>query len=98
MGCDKLPPKLIISGATILCIDIAMIIKICIEKSVFPSELELTEIISLHKKGDIHNKCNYRPVSILPCISKLFKGVLIDQLHCHFKPLFSDHLGKDHCC
>ncbi len=23
----------------------------------------------------------------------MFEGVLIDQLHCHFKPLFSDHLS-----
>ncbi len=30
MGCNQLPPKVIISGATTLCTDIAMQIKICI--------------------------------------------------------------------
>ncbi len=55
-----------------------MSINICIEKFVFPSELKLAQIIPPHKKGDIHDKCNYMPVSVLPCISKLVEGVLID--------------------
>ncbi len=101
MGCDKLLPNLIISGATTLCTHIEMLINICIEKSVFPSQLKLAEITPLHKKRDIHDKCNYRPGSVLPCISKVFEGIIIDQLHCHFKPLFSDHLSgfrKGHSC
>ncbi len=92
MGCGELAPKLIISGATTFCTHIAMLINIC--------WLKLAEITPLHKK-DIHDKCNYRPVSVLPCISKLFEGVLLDQLHCHFKPLFPDHLSgfrKGHSC
>ncbi len=50
MGCDKLPPKLIISGAATLCTHITMLINICIGKSVFPSELKLAEITPLHNE------------------------------------------------
>ncbi len=101
VNCEKLATKLIISGATTLRTHIAMLINICIGKTVFLSELQLAEITSLHKKGFIHDKCNYGPVSVLPCISLVLEGILIDQLHCHFKPLISDHLSgfrKGHSC
>ena len=38
------------------------------------------------------NKANYRPVSTLPCMSKIFEGVLIKQLSTYFEMKFSPHL------
>ena len=32
------------------------------------------------KKGVTLNKKNYRPVSVLPCIGKIFESILIDQM------------------
>ena len=33
------------------------------------------------------SKMNYRPISVLPCLSKIFEKLLIDQLRLYFKPL-----------
>ncbi len=94
MGCDKLPLKIIIPGATILCTYFAMLINICIEKSFFSSKLKFAEITLVYKKGDIYDKGNYWPVSLLPCISQVFEGVQIGQLQCHFNPLLSYHMPR----
>ena len=42
-----------------------------IDKSSFPDELKLTEIIPAHKKNGTTDKSNYRPISLLPVISKV---------------------------
>ena len=34
----------------------------------------------MHRKDEITNKENYRPVSVLPLISKIFERIIHDQL------------------
>ena len=38
-----------------------------------PDSLQLSNIVPVHKKKDPTDKCNYRPVSILPFLSKYLK-------------------------
>ena len=51
-----------------------------IKTSNFPSCLKLADITPLHKKGRKDNKENYRPVSILPTLSKIFERILFEQI------------------
>ena len=48
----------------------------CINSSIstgnFPDELEIADIVPVCKKEDQNYKTNYRPISLLPLISKLF--------------------------
>ena len=46
----------------------------------FPQELKLLEVISVYKKLDPLQKKNYRPVSLLPHISKAFERVIHKQM------------------
>ena len=41
-------------------------------RGIFPDLLKMADITPVHKKDDTSNKENYRPVSILPSISKNF--------------------------
>lgn len=46
----------------------------------FPDSLKITEIIPIFKEGD-NNKCNnYRPISLLPTIAKLFEKQIKKRL------------------
>ena len=47
----------------------------------FPDSLKLSNTVPVHKKKDPTDKCNYRPVSILLLLSKVFEKTMYDQLY-----------------
>ena len=47
-----------------------------IQHSNFPQELKLSEVILVYKKLDPLQKENYRPASLLPHVSKIFKRII----------------------
>ena len=51
-----------------------------IRQHIFPSNLKLADIAPIFKKIDRVYKKNYRPVSILPTISKVFERILKNQM------------------
>ena len=46
----------------------------------FPDQLKLSMVKPLFKKGDQCCFFNYRPISLVPSISKIFEHVIADQL------------------
>ena len=46
-------------------------------------------ITPVHKKGAKTSKDSYRPVSILPNISKIYERLLFKQISEHFRPILS---------
>ena len=46
----------------------------------FPCKLKVAKIIPIFKKGDEHDFNNYRPISLLPSISKVFEKTIYSQL------------------
>ena len=51
-----------------------------IEKSEFPRALKLADVIPIFKKGERTEKRNYRPVSILSNLSKIYERVMYNKL------------------
>ena len=51
---------------------------------IFPSKLKLANVIPLYKKEDQRVLGNYRPMSLLPSISKIFKKVAFKQISEYF--------------
>ena len=51
-----------------------------IDNKTFPDELKLADIIPAHKNGSSLDKENYRPISLLPPVSKIFERIMADQL------------------
>ena len=46
----------------------------------FPSELKISRVKPLFKKGDPSEFLNYRPISLLPSFSKIFEYSIFYQL------------------
>ena len=46
-----------------------------------PNCLKLSNIVPVHKKKDLRDNCNYRSVSILALLSKVFEKIMYDQLY-----------------
>ena len=57
----------------------------------FPSILKLADIISVYKKDSRYEKSNYRSISVLPNISKIFENVLYDRISSSFENIFSKY-------
>ena len=55
----------------------------------FPDELKLADIIPIHKKDSTSNKANYRPISLLPTVSKVFEKLVFKQLSSFFETRLS---------
>ena len=58
----------------------------------FPGPLKQADITPTHKKVDTTNKENYRPVSILPSVSKIFERNMFDQISGYIDKYLSPHL------
>lgn len=66
---------------------LTIIINQSIESAIFPDQLKVAKVVAIYKKGDPTNPSNYRPVSILPAISKIFERIFHEQLLQHFNAL-----------
>ena len=56
----------------------------------FPNCLKLANITPLHKTGRKDNMENYRPVNILPILSKILERILFEQISVYFDKFLSD--------
>ena len=78
-GIDNLSGKLLKDAANILAKPISKICNLSIKYSVFPTDCQIAKLKPLFKKGSTTLPKNYRPISLLPLISKIFEKVVHDQ-------------------
>ena len=63
-----------------------------IAQSIFPNELKCADIIPVHKKDSTTSKSNYRPISLLPAVSKVFERLIAKQILSFLETRFSKFL------
>ena len=63
---------------------LTFIINLSIKTGIFPDKLKVAKIVPIYKKDDKYNIENYRPISLLPAISKVFEKAVHDQLSNYF--------------
>ena len=52
-----------------------------IDNNTFPNGLKKADIKPVYKNDDPSDKTNYRSISILPVLSKVFEHFLYDQIY-----------------
>lgn len=86
-GHDDIPLSVIKDNIDLLAHPISEIINNCINEGVFPDQFKLARVLPLLKKGAKTDPDNYRPISLLPVLSKLFEKVIKSRLVRHLTSL-----------
>ena len=84
-GLDNIPSKLLKDGKEVLVPVITRIINLGYEESIFPDCLKQARIKPLYKNEDLNDPKNYRPISILPTLSKIFERAAANQITRHLE-------------
>ena len=61
-------------------------------KSSFPTELKVSDVSPVLKKDDALKTKNYKPVSVLPVVSKIFERLMYKQMSLHVDRFLSPFL------
>ncbi|RVE41742.1 hypothetical protein evm_013606 [Chilo suppressalis] len=69
---------------TVIAPQLAIIFNKCIDEGVFPDLMKCAKVIPLFKAGDKSDPSNFRPISVLPALSKVFEKIIYNQLLAHF--------------
>ena len=79
-GIDKISGRFLKDGANILAKPIAKICNISISSGLLPSDCKIAKLKPLYKKESKTNPEHFRPISLLPLISKVVERIVYDQL------------------
>ena len=82
-GIDNISTKTLKEINNIISPLLTILINECLDSGVFPDSLKNSKIIPIFKGGDKYNKSNYRPIALLPILSKIFEKVIKIQLMKH---------------
>ena len=90
----SIPPKILGTNDDLFCFHLVELFNKLIEEGSFPNDLKNADVSWLVKKSDNMYKKNYRPIGLLPAISKLFERLLYNQLYDYMRRFFSPVLGR----
>ena len=60
------------------------VINLSLKQGIFPDSLKVAKVIQIFKQGSCSLCNNYRPISVLSALSKIFQRCILNQLIFHF--------------
>lgn len=82
-GIDKINAKIFKGTFMSILKYILKLFNACLMQAVFPKALKIAVIKPIFKSGDPQLKSNYRPISILPLLSKILEKLIYNRLILH---------------
>ena len=79
-GFDELPAFIMKQCSKLYIKPLCHVLSLSIRQGVFPNELKLAKVLPIYKSDDKRQLKNYRPISVLPFISKIFEKVVADSV------------------
>ena len=85
VGSDSISPRLLRQCAEELARPLAVIFNNSLRSSTWPELWKVSSVVLLHKKSSKTEEKNYRPVSLLPVLSKVLETIVASRLTQHLE-------------
>ena len=83
-GYDEISSDVIKHISPLIFDPLKYIFNLSLEKGIFPDQLKIAKVTPLFKKGDNPSMDNYRPISVLPCFSKILERIIYNRFYTFF--------------
>ena len=80
-GLDKIPPKILKLSARIVAPSLTYIFNLSLATGIYIDDWKRARVTPIFKSGDRRQCANYRPISILPAVSKVFEKEVFRQVY-----------------
>ena len=84
VGLDNIPNKLLKIAADVIAPSLTAIFTAPINTGIFPQEWKESRVSPVHKSGARNDPSNYRSISVIPVIAKIFGKIVYEQLYEYF--------------
>ena len=88
----SLPTRLLKEHIDVFRVELLNLINNSLNTGVFPDKLKMGKVSSLFKNEDPFTKKNYRPITVLPAVSKVYERIIQDQIIPFMEPVMSMYL------
>ena len=89
---NSIPSKLLKENSCVCSVPLKAIINSNIRTSNFHEGLKHADLTPVFKKDDVTDKKNYRPISLLPAVSKIFERIMQNQISLYMDKFLSPFL------
>ncbi len=91
VGIDGIPNYILKHCAISINEPTLYLFKQCIAQSYLPAEWRIHKIVPVYKSGDKTSITNYRPISLLCCISKVLESIVYNDVYDHISSTICDN-------
>ena len=80
-GLDNISCRLAKEAAPVISDSLCTIFNTSLNTGIFPSDWKTSKVTPLHKGNAFNDPCNYRPISVISVISKVFEKIVYNQIN-----------------
>lgn len=85
VGPDCISNRMLVSVKDVISNPLSILFNKSLRQKLFPNNWKTAHVIPLFKKGDKSLTSNYRPVSLLSCVSKVFEKIIFKHVYNHLR-------------